>query len=163
MKNGESISASVSLPRFIVFGALKSMVKRLRMCGVDCAYNGGLSLPNTILAAISDERILLTTVPVADTFRLKVVLISESHPDSQFKHILKLFPSILEGEALSTCLVCNYRLENYQIGTSPADIPPSVLDRQLPLRRCPKCARIYWDGSHTERMRQLIKNLIESH
>ena len=38
------------------------------------------------------------------------------------------------------------------------EVPASVMERKLPLYRCPKCSRIYWHGSHIERMKRRLIN-----
>ncbi len=150
------------LPRFLAFGELKPLVKRLRMIGVDCAYDGGISLPNAIQSAICENRILLTTTSIASSIRLKVVKIPEINPDEQFKILLIEYPILRRGEHLSICLVCNEKLKLYNGETSVTIVPNSVFIRNLALLWCPKCTRIFWDGSHTERMRQKIKMLLNS-
>lgn len=40
-------------------------------------------------------------------------------------------------------------------------VPPRVLERNESFSRCPHCGRIYWEGSHTERMRRLIDRVFE--
>ncbi len=50
---------------------------------------------------------------------------------------------------LSRCLVCNTPLND----GAPDDIPiPDDIDRNT-LHHCPGCGRIYWEGSHSRRMR----------
>jgi len=35
-------------------------------------------------------------------------------------------------------------------------LPTHILQTQTALRRCPGCGRIFWPGTHVERMKQLL-------
>lgn len=50
----------------------------------------------------------------------------------------------------SRCMVCNGVLE-------PAPETARRADLQGPLRRCPGCGRLYWEGSHVRRMRARLR------
>ena len=52
----------------------------------------------------------------------------------------------------SRCLVCNTPVE---AGTPDGIVIPDDVDRGT-LRHCPGCARVYWEGSHTRRMRRRL-------
>jgi uncharacterized protein with PIN domain len=39
-------------------------------------------------------------------------------------------------------------------------IPPRVRETQTEFHRCPSCARIYWPGSHQQRMNGLVQRIL---
>ncbi|MDP8229366.1 MAG: Mut7-C RNAse domain-containing protein [Candidatus Electryoneaceae bacterium] len=144
--------------RFIVGGELGKLAKRLRMLGFDCLYDGGMSLTGAINIAAADGRILLTCRPVAQTQKVKVVRITAVHPNDQLTQVAEIYLLTERMDPFSCCLVCNVRLLEVA-DISPNEVPPSVIERGLKLRRCPKCQRIYWRGSHTERMEEQMQFL----
>lgn len=45
--------------------------------------------------------------------------------------------------------------------TGNGSLPPAdVLQEQELLTRCPSCRRVYWEGSHTERIRSVAERLL---
>ena len=38
-------------------------------------------------------------------------------------------------------------------------VPPRVLEREPAFVRCPDCGRVYWEGSHTARMRSVVQQV----
>lgn len=58
----------------------------------------------------------------------------------------------------SRCLVCNCLLE--KPGSKEIElIPERILMEKLEFWYCPDCQHIYWEGSHTERMRNQLQFL----
>ena len=43
-----------------------------------------------------------------------------------------------------------------------SEAPPSVLEGQRQFARCLGCKRLYWEGSHTARMRQTLERALAS-
>ncbi len=145
--------------KFIVDGDLKPLVKRLRMLGLDCHYEGGTSIADMIQTALLEDRILITLKAVPDTARLKVLTIHGDDPDEQLRLVAGAFPFRGHIQPFSRCLVCNAMLEDLQPSgdDEEIDIPASVRQRGLPLFRCPQCKRPYWHGSHIKRMKAMLE------
>ncbi len=87
-------------------------------------------------------------------------LVRAQHPTAQLYEIVNLFGLHSELAPFSRCLRCNGLLE--------AVDKQSVLERLEPLtkkyysifKRCESCARIYWKGSHHEKMTALLRPLM---
>ncbi len=145
--------------RFIADGDLKPLARRLRMLGMDCAYEGGRSLPDLIQTALLEERVLLTLKHVPDTNRLGAFRLSSSNPDEQLRAVSDAFRISKLIKPFSRCLVCNVPLEHLSLRDvdNAADIPASVRERRLPIHQCPQCRRLYWHGSHINRMTAMLQ------
>ncbi|MBI2809725.1 MAG: DUF5615 family PIN-like protein [Candidatus Melainabacteria bacterium] len=50
------------------------------------------------------------------------------------------------------CLQCNTPLEKPDEKTILAQAPPDVRSRSTEFRYCPTCNKVFWHGSHTEKM-----------
>jgi uncharacterized protein with PIN domain len=62
---------------------------------------------------------------------------------------------------LSRCLECNAPLEAWPRDALAGAVPDRVLDAHDRFVRCPSCARVYWEGSHADRMLARLARLLE--
>ena len=63
-------------------------------------------------------------------------------------------------------MVCNSPLEDAAYVDVAGELPPEVRGdprvRSAGFRRCPSCGRVYWEGSHTRRMRRWLEAVAAS-
>lgn len=151
------------LPRvaFLVDANVGRLAGLLRALGFDTAHDPSLDDAALAELAARDRRILLSR----DRFLLKrgiVVygrLIRSQDPDSQLLEVVRFFGLNPPFATFTRCLRCNDPL----LAVPKAEI----MDRLQPLtrryyfdfRRCPRCDRVYWAGSHHERMRERVERL----
>ena len=140
--------------KFITDRDLNPLTKRLRMLGFDCLYNGGWSFSDLISVAVREERVLLTRKTVPLTNRLRVFTLRDIEPHRQLQSVVDRFALQDQIQPFTRCLLCNAQIIECN---SSSDIletctPKSVQERGLPVYRCPECERLYWHGSHVERM-----------
>ena len=58
---------------------------------------------------------------------------------------------------MARCLRCNTPLEPVSPERAAARVPPWIARTQADFRACPGCGRVYWRGSHAERMRSKLE------
>lgn len=58
----------------------------------------------------------------------------------------------------SLCLCCNLPLAPVERAEIAHLLPPSVYEQYERFVRCPGCERVFWPGSHYERMRLALRN-----
>lgn len=63
------------------------------------------------------------------------------------------------GAMFTRCTRCDTPLEPAR-ESDLARAPPAVRAAGLPLSRCPGCGRVYWEGSHTRRMRETAARVL---
>ena len=68
--------------------------------------------------------------------------------------------SAYDGRNFRRCADCNRPLEPVEASEVAGRIPEDVLEQQLPLHRCPGCDRLFWPGSHTDRMRAFVDSVL---
>ncbi|MDX1567031.1 MAG: Mut7-C RNAse domain-containing protein, partial [Longimicrobiales bacterium] len=56
---------------------------------------------------------------------------------------------------------CNVELEPVDPEDVTDEVPSRVLERTRAFSRCPECGRVYWEGTHTDRMRALVDRVFE--
>lgn len=144
--------------KFIADNNLKPLAKRLRMFGLDCAYEGGISTPDLIQTAIGENRIFLTCKAIASTPDLAILRVSSNDPAEQLRQLTSTYPLEVEADPFSRCLVCNVKLQKISdITKEQVNLPDSVIARKLQVCQCLSCQRCYWHGSHMVRMVDILK------
>jgi uncharacterized protein with PIN domain len=61
---------------------------------------------------------------------------------------------------LSRCLDCNTPLEARDRHALGGRVPDHVFATQTEFRACPACAKVYWAGSHADRMLARLTGLL---
>ncbi len=64
------------------------------------------------------------------------------------------------GQILRRCLRCNTPLEPLPAEQARARVPPWVARTHEEFRACPGCGRVYWRGTHVDRMRKRLEGIL---
>lgn len=137
-------------PRFSADRNLGRLARWLRLLGYDTRFLAA-STRATLLAEREAGRTVLTRLRSLQG-EPGVVFIAADSPSEQLRQLAAALP--LEAEPrLSRCSVCNTPLAPAPAQEVEARVPEHVRLTQRRFRRCPTCGRIYWPGSHLERMR----------
>lgn len=86
-----------------------------------------------------------------------VILLGENDVPALAAELTARLPIDWLARPLSRCLECNTPLVDArpdQVET----LPPGALSVTDRVRYCPGCGRLYWEGSHTRRMRHTLEN-----
>jgi uncharacterized protein with PIN domain len=138
--------------RLLADGMLGRLAKWLRLLGYDTGYDN--IAPDTELArrARAEGRVLLTRDrELAGRHGLQTLLIESEILDEQVREVYgTLGPP--PDPALSRCAICNEPLQAIARCEVVDRVPPYVYRTQNEFRRCPKCGRIYWPGTHYDAM-----------
>lgn len=144
---------------------LGKLVKGLRMLGYDTLYYRGKDFHQLIHLARQEERIILTRNTKWTIRRPKdhIITITEDNPFRQLKEVVQkgcLPPD--EGNLFTRCLLCNERIDEMPRSEAEGKVPDFIFIQQREFSRCPKCERIYWQGSHLGNMQKKVKELIRN-
>ncbi|HEX2174017.1 MAG TPA: Mut7-C RNAse domain-containing protein [Dehalococcoidia bacterium] len=150
-------------PRFLLDTHLGKLAGHLRMLGFDTAYFNDCD--DDVLARLASEerRILLTR----DRGLLKRGIVThgchvwETDPERQLVEVLDRFDLTGEVKPFRRCLQCNGLLEPVAKEAIVDRLQPKTRLYYQEFARCRSCDRIYWKGSHYERMRHFIAWLLE--
>ena len=147
--------------RFVLDTHLGRLAAYLRMLGFDVLYRNDFT--DEQLAAISsrDRRILLTRDRglVKRSQVTHGYLVRETSPRAQIVEIVRRFDLAGSIQPFSRCMSCNSLLEDAAEDQVSARVPPAARQRYHDFRTCPACQRVYWKGSHYQRMTRLIEGL----
>ena len=143
---------------FAVDANVAKLAPLLRMIGMDCWYQANVD--DDFIADLSrrQQRILLTR----DTGLLKrkqVVyghLVRAQEPSRQLREIIEFYGLRPLLTPFSRCLLCNGKLQAVEKNDIRHRLEPLTEKYYDSFRRCGDCEKIYWPGSHRQRMERSI-------
>ena len=142
--------------RFLLDGHLGSLVRRMRLLGIDTAYDRDASDDQLVAASLAGERVLLSKdrgLLMRRALR-HAAYVRGDRADEQLADVLQRFAPALAP--FTRCTACNGPLR---------PVPKAeVLDRLLPgtrrsydeFARCAACSRVYWHGAHARRLQAVV-------
>ena len=152
-------------PKFVLDVHLGRLAGYLRMLGFDTLYANHADDHELVQIATQQRRILLTR----DRGILKYSAVThgywlrETDSRRQAEEVVRRFDLARFLRPLTRCMVCNDLLRAVPkaevAGLVPPRVPPRILESHNDFRECPACNRVYWEGSHSRRMRQWIEQL----
>lgn len=146
------------ITRFVLDAHLGALARYLRMLGFDALYRNDYADAELARIAHDERRILLTR----DVGLLKRSLVRrgcflrQTQPLRQMQEIVARFELRERIRPFRRCMRCNGHLAAVRRSALADTLDPRILARHRRFRRCRDCARIYWPGSHFERMQQLV-------
>ncbi|MGC8873096.1 MAG: Mut7-C RNAse domain-containing protein [Chloroflexia bacterium] len=141
--------------RFLLDGMLGRLARWLRAAGHDAVYEPPFDDLELAERARREGRVLLTRDrSLASRRGIRSLLIEEDDLDGQLRQVFRFFPPPDPG---SRCLVCNVPLQETTKSAVRDLVPPYVREHHDRFWVCPSCRRIYWQGTHWERMQQRLK------
>jgi hypothetical protein len=145
-------------PRFILDNHLGKLATYLRILGFDANYHNDYQDDELAKVTVDEDRILLTR----DRQLLMRKTIHYGYwvrsllPEEQIVEIIRRFalPDLITP--FRRCLRCNIPLEPVEKNSILHRLEPLTNKYFREFHACPTCDRIYWKGSHYDRMVKLI-------
>lgn len=145
---------------FLADNMLGRLATWLRLLGYDTLYLPHADDSELARVARLQNRILLTRdVELTRRRGVRHLLIESERVADQLRQVLIVF-ELSDHQAFSRCAVCNTPLVTATQDEVRAGIPPYVYQTHERFRRCPKCGKIYWRGTHWARMRAEMQDLV---
>lgn len=148
--------------RFVLDTHLGKLARYLRLLGFDALYSNAYK--DEELAAISsrgDKRILLTR----DRGLLKRsevthgYYVRETRPLEQAREVVRRFDLRRLVRAFGRCIQCNGELIRTDCEEVADRLPPRIAAGFDEFSVCRDCSRVYWKGSHYDRLRRIVDEL----
>lgn len=155
---------SVSDPdlRFVADAHLGGLARFLRMLGFDTLHRNAFSDEEIRRLADEERRIVLTR----DRELLKCREIARGSyvralkPEAQLREVAARYALPGHSRAFSLCLGCNLPLRPVAREEVAHRVPPAVYALHEQFVRCPGCDGVFWPGSHYDRMRSALRDLM---
>jgi uncharacterized protein with PIN domain len=150
--------------RFLVDENVHRLSGLLRMIGMDAIGCQGLTDQGIVQCVWEQGRVCLSK----DRRLLKrknIVfgrLVRSVHPWEQLREIVDLFGLRSQMLPFSRCIHCNVPLESRPKAEIQDRLEPLTRQYYQTFQECPVCRRLYWAGSHHERMRERLRAFLDS-
>jgi uncharacterized protein with PIN domain len=151
-------------PRFLADCNVGRLARWLRALGYDATYHARIDDSELVREAAAENRVLLTRDRdltkrrVIQTGVVRAILIRDDDVTKQLQQVFAELGLELK-EALTRCIECNSELESRVPAMVAERVPPYVRRTQSRYSECPECGRIYWAGTHWQRMREVLLGL----
>ena len=148
-------------PRFVADTHLGKLARHLRMAGFDTLYGNDWEDERIVAVSRAERRTILTRdramLRRREVERGYCVRAVES--EAQLGEVVGRLQ--LEGliAPFTRCRECNTLLEEVPREAVTDRVPEKVRGLYTRFKRCPTCARMYWEGSHYDRMKGVIARL----
>ncbi len=148
-------------PRFIADAMLGRLARWLRTLGFDTAYDDTIADEDLVRRSLTEGRHILTRDRrLFEEWRIEGGLVLRAdRPLAQLEEVVVAFALVPPERLFTRCTVCNGVLEPVERRTVEDSVPRRVLQREDDFARCPDCGRVYWEGSHTRRMRAVLERV----
>ncbi len=142
---------------------LGKLARWLRILGCDVEYFPHIGDAELVERALCTGRLILTR----DTLltrrrgaRENHFFVTGDHFRDQLRQVTEHFAIDPGKRFLTRCLECNLLLEQVEREAVAGRVPPYVHATRKEFRICPSCGRIYWQGTHRERMVEEMEDIL---
>ena len=151
-------------PRFLADCNVGRLARWLRALGYDASYHVRIGDAELVREAAAESRVVLTRDRdltkrrLIQTGAVRAILIRDDDVTAQLRQVFTELGLELK-EALTRCIECNSELQSRVPAMVAERVPPYVRRTQSRYSECPECGRIYWAGTHWQRMREVLAGL----
>jgi uncharacterized protein with PIN domain len=148
--------------KFILDVHLGTLARYLRMIGFDTKYKNDYDDNEIVDISLNEKRTILTR-DIGILKRNEVAhgyWIRSLYPESQLREVTERFNLKNQIREFERCLNCNAELKEIDKEKIIHRLPLKVKKRQNNFWYCKNCDKIYWRGSHYDKMKALIDKLI---
>jgi uncharacterized protein len=149
---------------FILDVHLGRLAKLLRMLGFDSLYRNNFEDSEIINISLKEKRIILTRDK--GLLKRKAVThgywIKSTKPRRQIQEVVKRFDLLSQIRPFHRCMVCNGIINKIDKTAGIHNLPAAAALYYKEFYTCLTCGRIYWKGSHYNKMLAHINELRNS-
>jgi uncharacterized protein with PIN domain len=146
--------------KFIADAMLGRLARWLRVMGCDTEYFPAIDDVELVARAERSGRLILTR----DTLlvrrrraRERSFFVVGDHFRDQLRQVVRAFAIDPFAGFLTRCLECNAPLHDIGRERAAGLVPSYVHATQEAFRGCSACGRIYWGGTHRDKMRKELE------
>jgi len=153
---------ALRVTRFIADAHLGGLAHLLRMTGFDTLYDNHFRDEEIERIAGAEGRIVLTR----DRELLKRRGVTHGcyvralRSAQQLREVFDRLDLMRSARPFTRCLDCNTPLREIDKSLVASDLPAMVRERYQRFSTCDTCRRVFWEGSHWQRMRAMVDELL---
>lgn len=147
---------------FVVDVNLGRLARLLRLLGFDALFSNAYADDEIVAISEAQGRIVLTR----DRRLLHAKAVTHGYwvrsvwPRRQVDEVVRRFDLAGLVRPFSRCADCNGRIEPVAKEAIADRLEPKTKKYYVKFYRCPDCGKIYWEGSHVERLRERFKGVL---
>jgi uncharacterized protein len=147
---------------FLADAHLGGLARFLRMLGFDTVHDQTLADREIRRIAQGERRIVLTRD--RDLLKCREIdrgcYVRSPKPDAQLREVAARYQLARHARPFTLCLHCNLPLAPLAKDQAASRVPPRVLELHDAFTHCAGCDRVYWPGTHYERMRATLGSIV---
>lgn len=150
-------------PRFVLDVHLGRLARYLRLIGLDSLYRNDYSDEHIVRLSVDERRTILTR----DRGILKRSAVTHGYwlrhtaPREQLAEVVRVFDLWNRISPFRRCMECNGELRKVDRIDVIDRIPPGAARDFDAFSECTECGRVYWRGSHYDRLASLVRELLQ--
>jgi uncharacterized protein len=155
--------------RFVLDVHLRKLARQLRLLGFDVDYSEHRDDPELAEISSREGRALLTRDRRLLMRRIvtRGIIIRNTDPERQVLEVLERLQLSGMCRPFTRCIECNGGMEELEYGSDAyslleGNIPEGVRAWCREFYRCRDCGRLYWKGSHYDRLRARVEKILGS-
>ena len=149
---------------FVVDVNLGRLARMLRLFGFDALFDNSSTDKEIVAISVDQKRIILTrdrrllyAKAITHGYWVRSVL-----PQRQLEEVVRRFDLAGLIKPFSRCAACNGLIEPVEKRQVLELLEPNTRKYYDKFYRCPDCGKIYWEGSHIDKIRQRLAELLNA-
>jgi uncharacterized protein len=168
VREGDEVEVLAAAPAadeplaFLADAHLGALARFLRMLGFDTTHEPSLADRDIRRLAHDEQRIVLSRD--RDLLKCRDIVrgyyVRAIKPEEQLREVAARYLLSRRARPFTRCLHCNLPLAPIEKAAIAHRLPERVAAHHEHFTHCPGCDRIYWPGSHYERMRAALASIV---
>ena len=148
-------------PKFIIDVHLGKLAKYLRFLGFDTLYENNMEDSEIISISKNNNRIIITR----DSGILKNAAVTHGYfvrsqkPKEQLAEVIRRFNLESLIDPFTRCSECNGNIKETAKDSNINELDPQTKKYYNKFYQCTKCRKIFWQGTHYQRLNDFFENL----
>lgn len=147
--------------RFVLDVHLGKLAGYLRMLGFDTLYRNDYNDPTLASISVEEDRILLTC-DLQLLMRKHIIhgyFVRSRDPQQQLLEIMTRFVLVNKQHPFTRCMNCNGKIQAVGKEVIKSKLLEQTKKYYDEFYLCESCNKIYWKGSHYQKMKKMIEKL----
>jgi uncharacterized protein with PIN domain len=150
-------------PRFLADAMLGRLARWLRVLGFDVAYDADISDERLVRRALDEGRLIVTRDrALPEEWTVSPCLVLETDDvDDQLRQVFASLDVEAHIRLFTRCTRCNGVLRSVSTAEVRTRVPSRIAQQHDAFALCCDCGHVYWEGSHTERIRTRLAYVLD--
>jgi uncharacterized protein with PIN domain len=135
----------------------------MRLFGFDTLYDQGFTSQQLVKISATRGRVLLTKSRrlLQNGFLTHRILVKGDDVELQLRKIFQRLDLYGDAQPFTRCMFCNRAVEPVSSVAVGHRRPARVQADKKELSQCASCQRIYWEGTHFDRMNRFVRKILK--